>query len=120
MAGSGTAPRSTHFTAFKMVEETSWARFQNAVVRGEVSLSLCPRLPASDELNCRPYREGEVAVHHKQFNAGVRHPLTSLSVEMLRYYKMCPAQITPNAWGTWNCFVMLSRLRGGAVFDDIV
>lgn len=99
------------FTSLSIKNETSWAIFQNATRKDEVSHSLHPHLSNRDELAFSPTRRGEVAVYHRQFNAGVRYPLDGCVVEMLKHFELCPAQITPNAWGMWVGFIMLCYMK---------
>ncbi|GFZ16784.1 hypothetical protein Acr_26g0000540 [Actinidia rufa] len=48
-------------------------------------------------------RQGEVAFYEAAFQAGLRLPLHPTIREILIHYKICPAQLSPNAWRSVIC-----------------
>ncbi|GFZ00547.1 hypothetical protein Acr_14g0001820 [Actinidia rufa] len=50
-------------------------------------------------------RQGEVAFYEAAFLAGLRLPLHPTIREILIHYKICPAQLSPNAWRSVICWL---------------
>ncbi|GFZ06482.1 hypothetical protein Acr_18g0006520 [Actinidia rufa] len=48
-------------------------------------------------------RQGEVAFYEAAFQAGLRLPIHPTIREILVHYKICPAQLSPNAWRSVIC-----------------
>ncbi|GFZ10156.1 hypothetical protein Acr_21g0007550 [Actinidia rufa] len=48
-------------------------------------------------------RQGEVAFYEATFQAGLRLPIHPTIREILVHYKICPAQLSPNAWRSVIC-----------------
>ncbi|GFS45153.1 hypothetical protein Acr_00g0094480 [Actinidia rufa] len=48
-------------------------------------------------------RQGEVAFYEAAFLAGLRLPIHPTIREILIHYKICPAQLSPNAWRSVIC-----------------
>ncbi|GFS33373.1 hypothetical protein Acr_00g0028010 [Actinidia rufa] len=54
-------------------------------------------------------RQGEVAFYEAAFLAGLRLPIHSTIREILIHYKICPAQLSPNAWRPVICSLVIWR-----------
>ncbi|GFZ09951.1 hypothetical protein Acr_21g0005500 [Actinidia rufa] len=54
-------------------------------------------------------RQGEVAFYEAAFLAGLRLPIHPTIREMLIHYKICPAQLSPNAWRSVICSLVIWR-----------
>ncbi|GFZ08155.1 hypothetical protein Acr_19g0010920 [Actinidia rufa] len=54
-------------------------------------------------------RQGEVAFYEAAFLAGLRLPLHPTIREILIHYKICPAQLSPNAWRSVICSLVIWR-----------
>ncbi|GFZ03421.1 hypothetical protein Acr_16g0000450 [Actinidia rufa] len=54
-------------------------------------------------------RQGEVAFYEAAFLAGLRLPLHPTIREILIHYKICPAQLSPNAWRSVICSLVVWR-----------
>ncbi|GFS38898.1 hypothetical protein Acr_00g0060040 [Actinidia rufa] len=54
-------------------------------------------------------RQGEVAFYEAAFQAGLRLPLHPTIREILIHYKICPAQLSPNAWRSVICSLVIWR-----------
>ncbi|GFS40413.1 hypothetical protein Acr_00g0068400 [Actinidia rufa] len=52
-------------------------------------------------------RQGEVAFYEAAFLAGLRLPLHPTIREILIHYKICPAQLSPNAWRSVICSLVV-------------
>ncbi|GFZ12349.1 hypothetical protein Acr_23g0007340 [Actinidia rufa] len=55
-------------------------------------------------------RQGEVAFYEAAFLAGLRFPIHPTIREILIHYKICPAQLSPNAWRSVICSLVIWRL----------
>ena len=55
-------------------------------------------------------RQGEVAFYEAAFLAGLRLPIHPTIREILIHYKICPAQLSPNAWRSIVCSLVIWRL----------
>ncbi|GFY96585.1 hypothetical protein Acr_11g0008910 [Actinidia rufa] len=53
--------------------------------------------------------QGEVAFYEAAFLAGLRLPLHPTIREILIHYKICPAQLSPNAWRSVICSLVIWR-----------
>ncbi|GFZ00307.1 hypothetical protein Acr_13g0017060 [Actinidia rufa] len=54
-------------------------------------------------------RQGEVAFYEAAFQAGLRLPIHPTIREILVHYKICPAQLSPNAWRSVICSLVIWR-----------
>ncbi|GFZ14357.1 hypothetical protein Acr_24g0005470 [Actinidia rufa] len=54
-------------------------------------------------------RQGEMAFYEAAFLAGLRLPLHPTIREILIHYKICPAQLSPNAWRSVICSLVIWR-----------
>ncbi|GFY96575.1 hypothetical protein Acr_11g0008810 [Actinidia rufa] len=54
-------------------------------------------------------RQGEVAFYEAAFLAGLRFPIHPTIREILVHYKICPAQLSPNAWRSVICSLVIWR-----------
>ncbi|GFY89326.1 hypothetical protein Acr_06g0012660 [Actinidia rufa] len=54
-------------------------------------------------------RQGEVAFYEAAFLAGLRLPIHPTIREILIHYKICPAQLSPNAWRSVICSLVIWR-----------
>ncbi|GFY95452.1 hypothetical protein Acr_10g0008370 [Actinidia rufa] len=54
-------------------------------------------------------RQGEVAFYEAAFLTGLRLPLHPTIREILIHYKICPAQLSPNAWRSVICSLVIWR-----------
>ncbi|GFZ04576.1 hypothetical protein Acr_17g0001480 [Actinidia rufa] len=54
-------------------------------------------------------RQGEVAFYEAAFLAGLRLPLHPTIRKILIHYKICPAQLSPNAWQSVICSLVIWR-----------
>ncbi|GFZ08778.1 hypothetical protein Acr_20g0005860 [Actinidia rufa] len=54
-------------------------------------------------------RQGEVAFYEAAFLAGLRLPLHPTIRKILIHYKICPAQLSPNAWRSVICSLVIWR-----------
>ncbi|GFS46091.1 hypothetical protein Acr_00g0100120 [Actinidia rufa] len=54
-------------------------------------------------------RQGEVAFYEAAFLAGLRLPIHPTIREILIHYKLCPAQLSPNAWRSVICSLVIWR-----------
>ncbi|GFY81797.1 hypothetical protein Acr_02g0000370 [Actinidia rufa] len=54
-------------------------------------------------------RQGEVAFYEAAFQAGLRLPIHPTIREILVHYKICPAQLSPNAWRSIICSLVIWR-----------
>ncbi|GFY94436.1 hypothetical protein Acr_09g0008820 [Actinidia rufa] len=54
-------------------------------------------------------RQGEVAFYEAAFLAGLRLPIHPTIREILIHYKICPAQLFPNAWRSVICSLVIWR-----------
>ncbi|GFZ12654.1 hypothetical protein Acr_23g0010390 [Actinidia rufa] len=54
-------------------------------------------------------RQSEVAFYEAAFLAGLRLPLRPAIREILIHYKICPAQLSPNAWRSVICSLVIWR-----------
>ncbi|GFS41680.1 hypothetical protein Acr_00g0075760 [Actinidia rufa] len=54
-------------------------------------------------------RQGEVAFYEAVFLAGLRLPIHPTIREILIHYKICPAQLSPNAWRSVICSLVIWR-----------
>ncbi|GFZ19882.1 hypothetical protein Acr_28g0005870 [Actinidia rufa] len=54
-------------------------------------------------------RQGEVAFYEAAFLAGLRLPVHPTIREILIHYKICPAQLSPNAWRSVICSLVIWR-----------
>ncbi|GFS35111.1 hypothetical protein Acr_00g0037930 [Actinidia rufa] len=66
------------------------------------------RIPGEGEmiLSTRP---GEVAFYEAFFPTGLRFPILPIIRRILNHYKICPAQLSPNAWKCVVCSLMIWR-----------
>ncbi|GFZ00876.1 hypothetical protein Acr_14g0005110 [Actinidia rufa] len=55
-------------------------------------------------------RQGEVAFYEIAFLAGLRFPIHPTIREILIHYKICPAQLSPNAWRSVICSLVIWRI----------
>ncbi|GFZ10873.1 hypothetical protein Acr_22g0002710 [Actinidia rufa] len=55
-------------------------------------------------------RQGEVAFYEAAFLAGLRFPIHPTIREILIHYKICPAQLSPNAWRSVICLLVIWRI----------
>ncbi|GFS44311.1 hypothetical protein Acr_00g0089610 [Actinidia rufa] len=55
-------------------------------------------------------RQGEVAFYEAAFLAGLRFPIHPTIREILIHYKICPAQLSPNAWRSVICSLVIWRI----------
>lgn len=53
--------------------------------------------------------QGEVAFYEAAFLAGLRLPIHPTIREILIHYKICPAQLSPNAWRSVICLLVIWR-----------
>ncbi|GFS37211.1 hypothetical protein Acr_00g0050670 [Actinidia rufa] len=53
--------------------------------------------------------QGEVAFYEAMFLAGLRLPIHPTIREILIHYKICPAQLSPNAWRSVICSLVIWR-----------
>ncbi|GFS45589.1 hypothetical protein Acr_00g0096950 [Actinidia rufa] len=54
-------------------------------------------------------RQGEVAFYEAAFQAGLRLPIHPTIREILVHYNICPAQLSPNAWRSVICSLVIWR-----------
>ncbi|GFZ05306.1 hypothetical protein Acr_17g0008780 [Actinidia rufa] len=54
-------------------------------------------------------RQGEVAFYKAAFLAGLRLPIHPTIRKILIHYKICPAQLSPNAWRSVICSLVIWR-----------
>ncbi|GFS36965.1 hypothetical protein Acr_00g0048950 [Actinidia rufa] len=54
-------------------------------------------------------RQGEVAFYEAAFLAGLRLPIHPTIRKILIHYKICPAQLSPNAWRSVICSLVIWR-----------
>ncbi|GFS34894.1 hypothetical protein Acr_00g0036660 [Actinidia rufa] len=54
-------------------------------------------------------RQGEVAFYEAAFLAGLRFPIHPTIREILIHYKICPTQLSPNAWRPVICSLVIWR-----------
>lgn len=54
-------------------------------------------------------RQGEVAFYEAAFIAGLRFPVHPTIRKILAHYKICPAQLSPNAWRSVVCSLVIWR-----------
>ncbi|GFZ00652.1 hypothetical protein Acr_14g0002870 [Actinidia rufa] len=54
-------------------------------------------------------RQGEVAFYEAAFLAGLRLPIHPTIREILIHYKICPVQLSPNAWRSVICSLVIWR-----------
>ncbi|GFS41354.1 hypothetical protein Acr_00g0073890 [Actinidia rufa] len=54
-------------------------------------------------------RQGEVGFYEAAFQAGLRLPIHPTIREILVHYKICPAQLSPNAWRSVICSLVIWR-----------
>ncbi|XP_057511552.1 uncharacterized protein LOC130793727 isoform X1 [Actinidia eriantha] len=66
------------------------------------------RLPGDGE-TILSAREGEVAFYEAAFQAGLRLPLHPTIRKILIHYNICPAQLSPNAWRSVICSLVIWR-----------
>ncbi|GFS36404.1 hypothetical protein Acr_00g0045770 [Actinidia rufa] len=66
------------------------------------------RIPEEGEtiLSTRP---GEVTFYEAAFPAGLRFPIHPIVWRILNHYKICPAQLSPNAWRFIVCSLVIWR-----------
>ncbi|GFZ10788.1 hypothetical protein Acr_22g0001860 [Actinidia rufa] len=55
-------------------------------------------------------RQGEVAFYEAAFLAGLRFPIHPTIREILIHYQICPAQLSPNAWRSVICSLVIWRI----------
>ncbi|GFZ10876.1 hypothetical protein Acr_22g0002740 [Actinidia rufa] len=55
-------------------------------------------------------RQGKVAFYEAAFLAGLRFPIHPTIREILIHYKICPAQLSPNAWRSVICSLVIWRI----------
>ncbi|GFZ03259.1 hypothetical protein Acr_15g0018670 [Actinidia rufa] len=63
-------------------------------------------------------RQGEVAFYEATFLAGLRFPIHPTIRKILIHYKICPAQLSPNAWRSVICSLVIWRLFKRHLFCD--
>ncbi|GFY91512.1 hypothetical protein Acr_07g0017080 [Actinidia rufa] len=66
------------------------------------------RIPGDGE-TILSVRQGEVAFYEAAFQAGLRLPIHPTIREILVHYKICPAQLSPNAWRSVICSLVIWR-----------
>ncbi|GFY89100.1 hypothetical protein Acr_06g0010400 [Actinidia rufa] len=66
------------------------------------------RIPGDSE-TILSARQGEVAFYEAAFQAGLRLPIHPTIREILVHYKICPAQLSPNAWRSVICSLVIWR-----------
>ncbi|GFY80953.1 hypothetical protein Acr_01g0007620 [Actinidia rufa] len=55
-------------------------------------------------------RQGEVAFYEAAFLAGLRFPIHPTIRDILIHYQICPAQLSPNAWRSVICSLVIWRI----------
>ncbi|GFY90438.1 hypothetical protein Acr_07g0006350 [Actinidia rufa] len=55
-------------------------------------------------------RQGEVAFYEAAFLAGLRFPIHPTIRDILIHYQICPAQLSPNAWRSVICSLVIWRV----------
>ncbi|GFY84704.1 hypothetical protein Acr_03g0014780 [Actinidia rufa] len=55
-------------------------------------------------------RQGEVAFYEATFLAGLRFPIHPTIRDILIHYQICPAQLSPNAWRSVICSLVIWRI----------
>ncbi|GFY89048.1 hypothetical protein Acr_06g0009880 [Actinidia rufa] len=66
------------------------------------------RIPGDGETILSAH-QGEVAFYEAAFQAGLRLPIHPTIREILVHYKICPAQLSPNAWRSVICSLVIWR-----------
>ncbi|GFZ02364.1 hypothetical protein Acr_15g0009720 [Actinidia rufa] len=105
---SPTSPKMDTSSLTKEVNVMSQAELDKLGSTYSFSSGIQLRIPGDGE-TILSARQGEVAFYEAAFLAGLRFPIHPTIREILVHYKICPAQLSPNAWRSVICSLVIWR-----------
>ncbi|GFZ03787.1 hypothetical protein Acr_16g0004110 [Actinidia rufa] len=105
---SSTSPKMDTSSLTKEVNVMSQAELDKLRSTYSFPSGIRLRIPGDGE-TILSARQGEVAFYEAAFLAGLRFPVHPTIREILVHYKICPAQLSPNAWRSVICSLVIWR-----------